>query len=152
MVISIMSLAFGQISAAGPPDFDIVTMENLSLTVAGTAGATLPAYSGDIYVYAFVTSETPAIAGDTVVYLAASHDFLDDPEQSGEGDLTWHAHKAVLDSNFCISSMDNTPTASLSGSTVDITDAELTGTLTMAFTGVFTETSLGTCPIHVFDM
>ncbi len=147
-----MSLAFGQISAAGPPDFDIISMEDLSLTVDGTAGATLPEYSGDIYVYAFVTSETPDIAGDTVVYLAASHDFLDDPEQSGEGDLTWHAHRAQLDPNFCIRSFDDTPTASLSGNTVDITDAELTGTLTMTFTGVFTETSLGTCAIHIFDM
>ncbi len=145
-----MSLAFGQISAAGPPDFDIILSSGLSLTVDGTAGATVPESSGDIYVYAFATSAVEN--GNTVVYVVASHDFVDHPEQSGEGDLTWHAHKAVLDSNFCISSMDNTPTASLSGNTVAITDAELTGTLTMAFTGVFTETSLGTCPIHIFDM
>ena len=149
MALSIMSLAFGQISAAGPPDLDILSMEGLSLTVDGIAGATVPEVSGDIYVYAFATSEVEL--GNTVVYVVASHDFADHPEQSGEGDLTWHAHKLGLDSTFCINTIEPVPNASLSGSTVSIPDVEVDNVM-MALTAVFTQTSQGICPVHVFDM
>jgi len=149
MALSIMSLAFGQISAAGPPAFDIIFTSGLSMTVDGTAGATVPNESGDIYVYAFATSAVEN--GNTVVYVVASHDFVDHPEQSGEGDLTWHAHKLGLDSNFCINTIDPVPNASLSGSTVSIPDVEVDNVM-LSLTAVFTETSQGICPVHVFDM
>jgi len=150
MALSIMSLAFGQISAAGPPDLDIRSMEGLSLTVDGVAGGTVPDASADIYVYAFVTDATEN--GNRVVYVVESHDFVDDPEQSGAGDMTWHAHKLGVNNNLCIVTSDPAPNASLDGNTVSITGVGEVHVI-LALTAVYTEISgMGFCPVYVFDM
>jgi len=103
------------------PDFKITGFAfsgSPTITVSGTAGATIPDEDGDIYAYVFFT--------DDGAFAVASHDFID--ENSGEQpgappDLSWHGHEIFVDqATGCLTGVTDEGTAAGIGTgTVSIT-------------------------------
>ena len=135
---------------ATSPDFRIVSGSGFSMTVEGTPGDT-ESDVDSIYVYAFFTQKKGKTDNSFVAYVAASHDFDDDPEQTGVGDRSLHGHFLELNNNtLCIQAITTDTTASVSGSTVTINGAH--GKVVNYVTAVYSITGGGICPVHVFDI
>lgn len=118
------------------PDFDIrragiTDTGKLRIVVQGEAGGTKPSGSGQedkVYAYVFVT--------DVGIVAVTSHR-AEDSGQVGN-DLAWHAHRVTLDSNNCVSSIEDFGRATLNGQNVYVgktgaksIDAVLTAELTV---------------------
>lgn len=101
------------------PDFDITDVNKFRMTVAGTAGGTVPADQRHVYAYVFVlsTSDETTLRG----YAVTSHH----PEDSTEvdDDINWHAHYVEVTEN-CVSKLTEEGNAKLSGDKVSVTGAK----------------------------
>lgn len=103
---------------AANDDFDINQVGitdggNLRMTVFGTAGGTTPSSASQAYlVYAYVFNSNAGLIAVT------SHQ-AEDSAQVGN-DLEWHTHRVTLDTNNCVSTIEDFGQAKLSGSRIDV--------------------------------
>ena len=103
---------------------------NLRLTVDGTVGGTTPSSSSEsnlVYAYVFLT--------DDGIIAVTSHQ-AEDSNQVGN-DLEWHSHRVTLDSNFCVTSIEDYGKAKLHGDTLTVLHTDATsvdGALTAELT------------------
>jgi hypothetical protein len=144
-IISVMGLLTAAPVFAASPDFRITDFAETgtpSLTVEGTAGGTVPTETGDIYAYVFVT--------DAGIFAVTSHPGIEDSTEVGD-DVNWHAHQVTLDSNNCVTSINDNGIAVLSGDTVSVTGTSATST-SQVLTVVLSVNDEGDiCVKHVFD-
>lgn len=120
----------------GNPDFDIrrvgiTDTGKLRMVVQGEAGGTKPSSADQddlVYAYVFVTN---------VGIIAATSHRAEDSGQVGN-DLAWHSHRVTLDSNNCVSSIEDFGKARTSGQNLYVAntgatsiDAALTAELTI---------------------
>lgn len=123
----------------------------ITITVDGTAGATIPEESNDVYAFIVIGTEG--------AYALASHD----AEDSGDvgSDLEWHGHlitglgadhKGVADN--CITSLVDAGVVGLSGSdyTLDGTSLTTVDTVLSVVANVDRIATEGVCIKHVFDV
>jgi hypothetical protein len=130
------------------PNFDItsagITDKNiLSMTVAGKAGGTTPSDPSEanlVYAYVFIT--------DVGVIAVTSHQ----AEDSGQvkNDLKWHAHLVTLDSNNCVTSIQDFGDAKLRDSRIDVRQTGATS-VSQVLTAELTISDSTVCVTQVWD-
>ncbi len=115
---------------------------NPYMKVKGIAGSSVPIQQDKIYAYVFVTNTDG-------IYAVASHYVEDSTEV--KSDINWHAHQVTLDTNSCISSINDKGKASLSGNTIKVLDTSKPSEVTKAITAELTIEKTGICVSQVFD-
>jgi len=116
---------------------------NLRLTVDGTVGDTIPSAQSQadlVYAYVFITNDG--------IIAVTSHQ-AEDSNQVGN-DLEWHSHRVTLDSNFCVTSIEDYGKAKLHGDRLDVLQTDAT-TVSGALTAELTISGSQVCVSDVWD-